>query len=94
MPIKPVTCWVAACDICGFEYGADFDDRGGLHFAIPKSAVDHVRRDREWLVTADHQVICLDFDDAEHRAALNAMLPPDPAAVCDGQIPLDLGRTE
>ncbi|MEU9077642.1 hypothetical protein [Kitasatospora sp. NPDC048538] len=89
MPIKTVTCHVAVCDVCATVFGSDHDDECAIHCTTRESAIDTVRDDPEWLVTTDGRVICL-LSDPDHQAALDALLPPAPAAVCDGQLPLDL----
>ncbi|MEU1287553.1 hypothetical protein [Kitasatospora sp. NPDC005856] len=89
MPIKLVTCHVAVCDVCATTYGTDHDDQCAVHCTTREAAADLIRADREWLVTTDGRVICL-IGDPAHQAALDALLPPAPAAVCDGQLQLDL----
>ncbi|MFD7829193.1 hypothetical protein [Kitasatospora sp. NPDC059803] len=89
MPIKLVTCHVAVCDVCGTAYGSDRDDECVVHCTTRQAAVELVHDDPEWLVTTDGHVICL-LGDPAHQAALDQMLPAAPAAVCDGQLPLDL----
>ncbi|MFJ2191130.1 hypothetical protein ACIOJE_24900 [Kitasatospora sp. NPDC087861] len=95
MSIKPVICHVAVCDVCGTAYGSDRADECVIHSTTGEAAVDLVHADPEWLVTADRRVICLVGDPA-HQAALDAMLPPAPAAMYDGQLPLalDLGQSD
>ncbi|MEU4583681.1 hypothetical protein AB0F92_16570 [Kitasatospora aureofaciens] len=88
MPIKTVTCHVAVCDICGIAYGSDRDDECAVHCTTHQAAVEVVHADPAWLVTTDGRVICL-LDDDAHQAALEALMPPAPAAVCDGQTALD-----
>ncbi|GHF27853.1 hypothetical protein GCM10018790_01530 [Kitasatospora xanthocidica] len=89
MPIKTVTCHVAVCDVCGTAYGSDHDDECAVHATTHEAAVEVLHDDPEWLVTTDGRVICL-LADPDHQAALDALMPPAPAAVCDGQIALDL----
>ncbi|MFJ7278137.1 hypothetical protein [Kitasatospora sp. NPDC098663] len=95
MSIKAVICHVAVCDVCGTTYGSDHDDERAVHCTTREAAVDLVHADPEWLVTTDGRVICL-LSDPHHQAALDALMPPAPAAACDGQLPiaLDLGPTD
>ncbi|MET9177778.1 hypothetical protein ABZX88_06070 [Kitasatospora aureofaciens] len=88
MSIQPVTRYVAECDVCGTAYGSDSAFERAIHFTTREDAVDLVHDDPEWLVTTDGRVICL-LDDDAHQAALDALMPPAPAAVCDGQTALD-----
>ncbi|MEV0187507.1 hypothetical protein AB0I39_03080 [Kitasatospora purpeofusca] len=89
MPIKAVTCHVAVCDVCGTHYGSDRADECAVHSTTHEAVVEAVRNDSEWLVTTDGRVICL-LGDPDHQEALDALLPPAPAAVCDGQTALDI----
>ncbi|MGK4581379.1 hypothetical protein [Kitasatospora sp. HPMI-4] len=89
MPIKTVTCHVAECDVCGTAYGSDSGDQRAVHATTCESAAELVHEDPEWLITADGRVICL-ADDERHQAALDALMPPAPQSVCDGQIPLPI----
>lgn len=89
MTIKAVTCHVAICDVCGTTYGTAPVFECTAYFAAREAAIEAVHADPEWLVTTDGRVICL-IGDPHHQAALDALLPPAPAAVCDGQLPLDL----
>ncbi|MFD7642321.1 hypothetical protein ACFV4P_16865 [Kitasatospora sp. NPDC059795] len=89
MPIKPVTCHVATCDVCGTTYGSDSADQCAVHSTTRESAIALLYTDPEWLVTADGRVICL-LADPDHQAALVAMMPPAPTAACDGQTALDI----
>ncbi|MFJ7909821.1 hypothetical protein [Kitasatospora sp. NPDC096204] len=95
MSIKPVTCYVAVCDVCGTAYGSDSDNECVVHSTTREASADLVHADPEWLVTTDGRVICLVGDPA-HQAALDALMPPAPPAVCDGQFPLalDLGQAD
>ncbi|MET8627728.1 hypothetical protein ABZW30_28955 [Kitasatospora sp. NPDC004669] len=86
--IRPVICHVAECDVCGTTYGSDSADECVVHSTTRQAAVELVHADPEWLVTTDGRVICLLADPA-HQAALDALMPPAPAVVCDGQIALD-----
>lgn len=88
MSIKTVTCYVAVCDVCGTEYGSDSADECVVHSTTHQAAIEAVHADPAWLVTTDGRVICLLGDDA-HQASLDALMPPAPAAVCDGQTALD-----
>ncbi|MEV7600474.1 hypothetical protein AB0O91_24175 [Kitasatospora sp. NPDC089797] len=88
MPIQPVTCHVAVCEVCGTAYGSAPVFECAAYFTTREAAVEAVHADPDWLVTTDGRVICLDTDDPDHQAALDTLMPPAPAAVCDDQLPL------
>ncbi|MFD9692002.1 hypothetical protein ACFWXO_40275 [Kitasatospora sp. NPDC059088] len=89
MSIKPVPRYTAGCDVCDSVYGLAPVFECAAYFDTREAAAEAVHADPDWLVTTDGRVICLDTDDPAHQAALDALMPPAPAAVCDGQIALD-----
>lgn len=83
MPIKTHTCLTATCDVCGEQ----FNDEYLVHCA-DLHEMRQFARDEGWLVTSDRQVIC-GTDDAAHQQAHDALLPPEPMPVPDGQLAID-----
>ncbi|MFI8083815.1 hypothetical protein ACIF6L_23790 [Kitasatospora sp. NPDC086009] len=81
--IRAITFHIVTCDVCGDE---DTDDCVLPLFDTPRIAADNARR-CGWLVTADQRTICPDTD-RRHRAALDALMPPEPGTATDGQLPL------
>lgn len=84
MPLTTHTCLTIACDICQAPY---LPDDYTPHFATVAEASESVRG-TGWTVTAHGCVLC-DEDDAAHRAALAALLPPEPVLQVPGQLGLD-----
>lgn len=83
MPARRVTCIVIACDVCGCVL--DDEDECVMHFATEDDARATARR-LYWPVTTGPWVCTA--DDADHTAAIDALLPPAPQPVCDGQTTL------
>lgn len=81
MPLRPTTCHTVHCDVCA-EPLRD-EDELTLHVADPATAAQAVRL-YGWPV-AGHAWICPETD-ADHQAALDALLPPEPQPWCDGQM--------
>jgi hypothetical protein len=81
VPIRPHTCITVACDVCGYVY---HQDEYTTHFANIDEARTHIHREG-WLITADRRVYCASEDDA-HQAAHDALMPPEPTTVPDGQL--------
>ena len=88
MPATTHTCISIECDICGLEYDPD---GYSVHFRDLAEARDLTGREG-WTVTADGQIICA-LGDADHQAAIKALMPPEPITQCVGQLGLD-GSTE
>ncbi|MFD9691051.1 hypothetical protein ACFWXO_35410 [Kitasatospora sp. NPDC059088] len=86
MSIRSITFHIVSSDVCGDE---DTDDCVIPLFDTTQIAADHARG-CGWLVTADQRCICPDTDH-RHRAAVDALMPPEPRAEVDGQLPADLG---
>ncbi|MHA4819463.1 hypothetical protein ACXZ65_34500 [Streptomyces aculeolatus] len=86
MPIKTHTCATAVCDVCGNPL-TDYETEGTLHFPTAQDA-RAAARDHRWPVTIGARLVC-DADDAEHAAELDALMPPEPQAVPDGQLDFD-----
>lgn len=84
MAVNTHTCLTIECDVCGQDY--DPDDYT-LHFRDLTEARDVSAR-AGWTVTADQQVIC-SLGDADHQAAIDALMPPEPITQCPGQLGLD-----
>ncbi|MFM9594007.1 hypothetical protein ACKI1O_32045 [Streptomyces scabiei] len=84
MPATTHTCVSLECDLCGQEYDPD---EYSVHFRNLTEARDLVGREG-WTITADGQVICA-LGDADHQAAIDALMPPEPAVQCTGQLGLD-----
>ncbi|MFJ7424077.1 hypothetical protein ACIQXD_36665 [Streptomyces uncialis] len=85
MPLIPVTCVTAACDVCAAAYEPE---EYSVHFEDLARARDTVR-DCGWLITATGRVIC-GADDDEHHQAVAELLPAEPQP--SGQ--LTLGEIE
>ena len=84
MPTTTHSCISLECDLCGLEY----DPEGySVHFRDLSEARDLVGREG-WTITADGQVICA-LDDADHQAAIKALMPPEPVIQCAGQLGFD-----
>ncbi|MER8186511.1 hypothetical protein [Kitasatospora sp. NPDC094015] len=83
MPISPRTFHVVVCDTCGL----DDEEVIALH-ETREDAVTAARR-AGWIIAADRTVTC-PRDDHQHRAAIDALMPPEPPIQIDGQLPLDL----
>lgn len=86
MSIRAHACITVECDVCGYVYD---QDECRTHFADINEARAHVHREG-WLVTSDKRVFCA-AEDAVHQAAHDALMPPEPVLVPDGQmaIPAD-----
>ena len=80
--LMAVSCITVACNACG-EQLKDEEDGSVLHFSKVLGAVKYTESG-DWVVSVDGYAVC-GTTDAEHQAALDAMLPPEPAPVIDGQ---------
>ena len=85
MPIKAHSCITVACDVCNYiydqdEYTAHFSDLDEARKALTGTG---------WTITADRKVFCA-TDDADHQAALDALMPPEPAIPIPGQTAIDV----
>jgi len=84
MTITEHTCITVACDLCRYvydedEYTAHFTDLNEARKAMTGTG---------WTVTADRKVIC-PSDDPDHKAAIDALMPPEPVTQIPGQLGLD-----
>lgn len=83
MALTPHACLTAACDIC--RTVLTDEDHGGIpHFDTPGEAHAAARAER-WTVLSDGRLIC-PRDDADHQAAMDTLMPPEPVVVPDGQL--------
>jgi hypothetical protein len=85
MPITPHTCITIRCDVCGYVYD---QDEYTVHFTDVAEARKTVEQ-LGWLITTDRRVVC-PVQDEEHQAAHDALMPPPPVTVPDGQTAIDL----
>jgi rubredoxin len=76
------------CDVCAYVYDEDGD--GILVFDNPEEAVHDVLR-HHWMCLTDGRAIC-PSDDEEHQATYDELMPPEPKAEVDEQIPPDEER--
>ncbi|MER5327065.1 hypothetical protein [Streptosporangium roseum] len=76
------------CDVCSYVHDEDGD--GILVFDSPEEAVQDVLR-HHWMCLIDGRAIC-PRDDEEHRAVYDELMPPEPRAEVDEQIPPDEER--
>lgn len=81
MPITPHACITVRCDVCRYlydeeEYVCHFTDVGEARKTVEQLG---------WLITTDGRVICPVQDD-EHQASHDALMPPAPVTVPDGQL--------
>lgn len=89
MPVRARWCFVAACDVCD-ETLTDFDTESTLHFDDETTA-EQIAQHSKWLVlprTSILRLVC-PTEDEQHRAAINALLPPEPVTQIPGQLALD-----
>lgn len=84
MPITTHTCLTVTCDVCGASYEPDDYP---IHFRDLAELRDDTHRSG-WTVTADRKAICGTEDD-DHRAALDAFMPPEPVMQVPGQLGFD-----
>jgi hypothetical protein len=84
MPITTHSCITLACDICMFVFD---EDEYIAHFADLAEARKQLAG-TGWTVTADGKVFCTS-DDADHQAALDALMPPEPVMQAPGQLDLN-----
>jgi hypothetical protein len=83
--------WIEiVCDICRRPV-VDEDEGGHPLFESIRKARDSSAT-YGWLIGGDGYAICDDGDDG-HKAALAALMPPEPAPVIDGQMSI-FGETE
>jgi hypothetical protein len=85
MPIKTHTCFSVDCDVCDAPL-EDFED-STMHFVNEQQARESARHYR-WTVLSDGRFVC-NFDDADHQAAMDELLPPEPVSQVPGQIAID-----
>jgi hypothetical protein len=74
-------CISILCDVC--KHPLEGDDDCPLHFESNQQARE-AAEGYLWTLLADGHAIC-NRDDAEHQAAMDALLPPPPRIECDGQ---------
>ncbi|MER5843250.1 hypothetical protein ABT099_23720 [Streptomyces prasinus] len=84
MPIKTHACITVACDICKYAYDEDEYTAHFTNLAEARKALAGTG----WTITADAKVFCT-TEDAEHQAALDALMPPEPVTQVHGQLGLD-----
>ena len=84
MTITAHACITVACDVCKYAFD---EDEYTAHFADLTEARKAIE-DSGWTVTADGKVFC-GADDAEHQAALDALMPPEPVSQVPGQLGFD-----
>ena len=82
--IREHTCITVACDVCNYVYD---QDEYIVHFADLTEARKALAG-TGWTVTADRKVFCA-ADDIQHQAALDALMPPEPAMQVTGQLDLN-----
>ena len=85
MSLKTFPAHSLYCDVCAAPLNTD--DGGPWWFADPVEA-RLCALALHWIVTADQHAICDTTDDA-HRAAVDALMPPEPAIEVEGQLTLD-----
>lgn len=84
MTIATHTCITVACDVCKYKFD---EDEYTVHFADLAEARKALAG-TGWTVTADSKVFC-GSDDADHQAALDALMPPEPVMQVPGQLDLN-----
>lgn len=86
MALAVSTCYSVACDVC--RALLHDEETGGIpHFDTPGEAHAAARAER-WTVLSDGRLVC-PRDDSNHQAELDALMPPEPVIVPDGQLTLD-----
>ena len=92
MAVVHHACITLGCDICGEPLHDE--EVGTVHFTDLPDAIKWAKDTydgRDWTITGDGTAICGARNDA-HRAAIAALLPPDPTEVIDGQAAIDADR--
>lgn len=87
MTIRTHTCITVACDICKYAFD---EDEYTVHFDNVAEA-RKILHSNGWLITTDERAFCASGD-AEHQAAHDALMPPAPMLVPEGQLDLDCGE--
>lgn len=77
MPIRVHSCMSIACDVCGADL-TDFDSGAVMHFDTEAEGHQAARRDF-WPVASATALIC-PAEDSGHQAAMDALLPAEPAS--------------
>ena len=83
MPYPTRSYVTVVCDVCARPL--EYDDDATAHY----DTADDARREARiygWLAAPD-QAVCPEAD-GPHRDAVDALMPPEPPAECDGQLTL------
>lgn len=83
MAAAPVSCLVVSCDVCKAKL--EYDDHIPHYESVAEARTQIEAWFPEWMLCADGYAIC-DERDADHHEAIEALMPPEPVPVCDGQI--------